>query len=47
MLAALKQLRELKYLEDESGKGEVFMVTSAGFTAADKLGFKRADEPEL
>lgn len=47
MLAALKQLQELDYLEDESGKGEVFMVTAAGFKAADKLGFKRADAPEL
>lgn len=45
MLAALKQLRELEYLEDESGRGEVFMVTAAGFAAADKLGFKRAEPP--
>jgi hypothetical protein len=42
-LAALKQLQELGYLEDESGNGEVFMVTAAGFDAADKLGFKSAD----
>ena len=46
MLAALKQLRELEFLEDESGKGEIFMVTAAGFAAADKLGFTRADPPE-
>jgi hypothetical protein len=47
MLAALRQLVELEYLEDESGKGEVYMVTAVGFAAADKLGFKRADPPEL
>lgn len=46
MLAALKQLQELEYLEDESGNGAVFVVTAAGFAAADKLGFKRADPPE-
>jgi hypothetical protein len=46
-LAALKQLQEIGYLEDESGNGEVFMVTAAGFDAADRLGFKSDEPPEL
>jgi hypothetical protein len=39
-LAALKRLQQLGFLEDESGRGEIFLVTDAGFTAADELGFK-------
>lgn len=38
-LAALKHLEQIGFLEDESNKGEIYMVTDAGFTAAEQLGF--------